>query len=121
VPPGPDNPLGKYRLALNLPGIGIHGTNVPSSIYSLQTHGCIRLHPDNIEELFASVDIGTTGRVIYEPVVVAKSGPSIFLEAHPDSYGRGPDPSRAIQAFAEKEHLLDVVNWSLVKEVIRKR
>src|SRR5207244_4257585 len=51
VPPSPANPLGKYWLGLSIPGVGIHGTNAPSSIYNLQTHGCIRLHPDDIEKL----------------------------------------------------------------------
>lgn len=121
VPPGPANPLGKYRLTLNLPGIAIHGTNAPTSIYSLQTHGCIRLHPDDIEKLFNAVDEGTKGRIIYEPVLMARQGTSIFLEVHPDVYGKGPDPERFVRAEAERNKLLHVINWDLVKEAIRKR
>ena len=45
VPPGPNNPLGKYWLGLSLSGIGIHGTTAPTSIYLFQSPGCIRLHP----------------------------------------------------------------------------
>src|SRR5688572_2437083 len=43
VPPGPSNPLGKYWLGLSIGGVGIHGTNAPSSIYHAVTHGCMRL------------------------------------------------------------------------------
>ena len=52
MPPGPDNPLGKHWLGLSIHGYGIHGTIAPSSIYQFRTHGCIRLHPDDIAELF---------------------------------------------------------------------
>src|SRR4030095_10115032 len=48
VPPSAKNPLGEYWIGTSLSGIGIHGTNAPSSIYKLATHGCIRLHPDYI-------------------------------------------------------------------------
>jgi L,D-transpeptidase ErfK/SrfK len=121
VPPGPSNPLGRYWLGLSLPGIGIHGTNAPASIYSLQTHGCLRLHPDDIEPLFSAVQVGTTGRIIYEPVLVALMGESIFIEVHPDGYGLKPDAARTIWEFAEAMRLLDAVDWSLIDEVIRKK
>jgi L,D-transpeptidase ErfK/SrfK len=120
VPPGPENPLGHYRLTTSLPGIAIHGTNAPNSIYKLQTHGCIRLHPDDIEKLFGEVDEGMAGRIIYQPVLMARTDNAIFLEVHPDTYGKDPDPERFVRDTAERNNLLDMVNWSLVKEVIRK-
>jgi len=121
VAPGPSNPLGKYWLGLSLPGIGIHGTNAPASIYSLQTHGCMRLHPDDIEQLFAAVEVGTSGKLIYEPVLTALIGDSVFLEVHPDAYGLKPDAARTVREFAETMHLLDTVEWSLIDDVIRRK
>ena len=50
VPPGPDNPLGRHWIGLSIGGIGIHGTIAPSSVYHFRSHGCIRLHPDDVEE-----------------------------------------------------------------------
>lgn len=90
VPPGPDNPLGKYWLGLSLPCCGIHGTNAPESIYTFQTHGCIRLAPNHAEELFSRVAVGTPVEIVYEPVLAARdrSG-EVFVEVHPDVYGRG--------------------------------
>ncbi|PYQ32366.1 MAG: hypothetical protein DMF55_13380 [Acidobacteria bacterium] len=38
VPPGSDNPLGRFRLRLSLECCGIHGTNAPQSIY--RAAGC---------------------------------------------------------------------------------
>ena len=67
-------------------------TNAPSSIYSLQTHGCIRLHPDDIKKLFESVDEGVRGEIIYEPLLTARVGNSAFIEVHPDIYGRNRTP-----------------------------
>ena len=49
VPPGDDNPLGKYALQLDLPSYFIHGTNRPEGIGMRVTHGCIRMRPADIE------------------------------------------------------------------------
>jgi hypothetical protein len=67
------------------------------------------------------VDESTSVRIIYEPVLIARQGTSIFLEVHADVYARGPDPERFVRAEAERNNLLDVINSDLVKEVIRKR
>lgn len=75
-------PLGNYRivrkamhwgsgfgsrwLELNVPwGLyGIHGTNKPWSIGSYASHGCIRMHNSDIEELYPLVPVGA-------PVIIA--------------------------------------------------
>ncbi len=59
VPPGPSNPLGDRRLLLSDRNYGIHGTNKPSSIGKAVTHGCIRMYPSDILELFKAVSVGT--------------------------------------------------------------
>ncbi|HUI28174.1 MAG TPA: L,D-transpeptidase family protein, partial [Candidatus Kryptonia bacterium] len=61
VPPGPENPLGEYRIRLSKGLYSIHGTDVPWSIGRLTTHGCIRLYPEDISELFRLVKPGTVG------------------------------------------------------------
>lgn len=43
IPPGPNSPVGVIWIALNKPGIGIHGTNDPETIGRAASHGCIRL------------------------------------------------------------------------------
>ena len=48
VPPGPNNPLGKYWMRLSHTTYGIHGTNNPWAIGRRVTHGCIRLYPEDI-------------------------------------------------------------------------
>jgi lipoprotein-anchoring transpeptidase ErfK/SrfK len=59
VPPGPDNPLGTRWMGLSYPGVGIHGTDEPSSIGQSLSHGCIRMQVPDSEWLFAHVQVGT--------------------------------------------------------------
>jgi lipoprotein-anchoring transpeptidase ErfK/SrfK len=59
VPPGPSNPLGTRWMGLNVPGVGIHGTDEPASIGYSESHGCIRMQVPDAEWLFTHVDVGT--------------------------------------------------------------
>ena len=119
VLPGPDNPLGDYWLGLSVGSIGIHGTNAPSSIYQAVTHGCIRLHPDDIAELFAAVHAGTRGTIIYEPVLLARDGNRIMLEVHPDVYHRGPaDVLTSVRAQLGLLAPGDDIDWDVVSAAI---
>ena len=64
VPPGPANPLGTRWMGLSVPGVGIHGTDEPTSIGYSASHGCIRMQVPDAEWLFEHVDIGTTVHII---------------------------------------------------------
>jgi lipoprotein-anchoring transpeptidase ErfK/SrfK len=64
VPPGPDNPLGTRWMGLNAPGVGIHGTDEPTSIGYSASHGCIRMQVPDAEWLFDRVDVGTTVYIV---------------------------------------------------------
>lgn len=121
VPPGPENPLGKHWIGLSIPGVGIHGTNAPSGIYRLATHGCIRLHPDDIQQMFPQVEIGMTGEIIYQAVLVTRVGDSVYVEVHPDAYGRGSDSLATVLELARVGGYDDMLDLSLAREVFRKR
>jgi lipoprotein-anchoring transpeptidase ErfK/SrfK len=64
VPPGPNNPLGTRWMGLNAPGVGIHGTDEPTSIGYSASHGCIRMQVPDAEWLFDHVDVGTTVYIV---------------------------------------------------------
>ncbi len=83
VPPGPDNPLGGHAMRLGLPGYLIHGTNRPAGVGMRVTHGCLRMFPENIEELFPLVDVNTPVRIVNEPVKIGWSGDTLVMEVHP--------------------------------------
>ena len=83
VPPGPENPLGKFALRLGLPGYLIHGTNKPAGLGMRVTHGCIRMYPSDIEQLFHQTKVGTAVRIINQPFKVGILNDALYLEAHP--------------------------------------
>jgi lipoprotein-anchoring transpeptidase ErfK/SrfK len=58
VPPGKSNPLGPRWIGLSRRGYGIHGTSNPRSIGRAASHGCIRMHNSDVEELFGLVSVG---------------------------------------------------------------
>jgi lipoprotein-anchoring transpeptidase ErfK/SrfK len=59
-PPGsPKNLLGTRWMGLDRKGYGIHGTREPWTIGRAASHGCIRMHNRDVEELFRWVPIGT--------------------------------------------------------------
>jgi L,D-transpeptidase ErfK/SrfK len=121
VPPGPNNPLGAYWLGLSVGSVGIHGTNAPTSVYQVTTHGCIRLHPVDIAALFADVQVGTRGHLLYQPVLVAVDVEGVFVEVHRDVYRRSHDALEFVRARTRELGVFDRVDWAVVAEVIRER
>ncbi|NOV04560.1 L,D-transpeptidase [Paenibacillus planticolens] len=63
--PNPGGPFGVFWMGLSKPHYGIHGTNDPSSIGKLTSHGCIRMYNEDVLELAALVPIHT--RVTIRP------------------------------------------------------
>ncbi len=82
VPPGPDNPLGRHVLQLNMPGYLIHGTNKPWGVGMRVSHGCVRLYPENIELLYSLVMPGETVRLVNQPYLLGQRDGQVYLEAH---------------------------------------
>lgn len=122
VAPGPDNPLGDYWIGLEGSDCGIHGTNAPASVYGVRTHGCIRLHPEDIADLFSRVSKGMPVQIVYETVLLAR-GPdgSVFLEVNPDLYGRQKDPAGAVAALAKSEKLQTVLDSLAVERAVARK
>lgn len=119
VPPGPNNPLGEFWLGLTIPGYGIHGTIEPSSLGRYRSHGCIRMHPDDIRTLSHHVRLGTPGALLYQPVKVAQVRDQVYLEVHPDVYGRNIDVSREAEAILRT---VDVpIDWNRAADVVRRQ
>jgi lipoprotein-anchoring transpeptidase ErfK/SrfK len=74
VPGGPTAPMGTRALYITAPGlIRIHGTPADSSIGTYASHGCIRMHNWEVEELYPMVDVGTR-------VIVVGSRPANAVE-----------------------------------------
>lgn len=61
--PNPGGPFGAFWMGLSRPHYGIHGTNNPSSIGKSVSHGCIRMHNEDVLELSSLVLLGTTVKI----------------------------------------------------------
>ena len=83
VGPGPDNPLGSHALYLGFPQYLIHGTNKPFSIGMRVSHGCVRMYPEHIVELFELVESGTPVTLVHQGVKAGWAGDELYLEVHP--------------------------------------
>jgi L,D-transpeptidase ErfK/SrfK len=101
----PDNPLGKYRFELSMPGYRIHGTNIPWGVGMQVSHGCVRLYPEDIEQLFPMVPIGSPGKFVYQPVKIGARDGRIYAEVHPDIYTLTPG------LFSEARRILTEFGW----------
>ncbi len=82
IPPGPDNPMGKYALVLGMPGYFIHGTNKPWGIGRRVSHGCVHLYPEDIAVLFKRVKPGTRVEFVDQPYLAGWAHGQLYLEAH---------------------------------------
>jgi lipoprotein-anchoring transpeptidase ErfK/SrfK len=61
IPGGaPGNPMGAAALTLSGDKYAIHGTNRPDSIGTAASYGCIRMHNEDVTDLFERVSVGTT-------------------------------------------------------------
>jgi lipoprotein-anchoring transpeptidase ErfK/SrfK len=66
IPAGADNPLGSRWIGFTATQqyeIGFHGTNQPATVGQAISHGCLRMHESDIQDLYSQVSLGV-------PVVV---------------------------------------------------
>lgn len=59
IGPGYSNPLGTRALDVSASGIRFHGTTNDGSIGTAASHGCMRMHMWDIEDLYPRVPVGT--------------------------------------------------------------
>jgi lipoprotein-anchoring transpeptidase ErfK/SrfK len=122
IPPGPTNPLGKYAIKTSIPGIMIHSTTKPGSIYSFASHGCIRVYPEHMAEIFKEIKVNTMGEIIYRPVKLAVTEQGrIFMEVHQDAYGKTAGLDAEAKQLIKKNRLTELVDWSKVESLIKLR
>lgn len=62
--PNPGGPFGVMWMGLSKPHYGIHGTNDPSSIGKIVSHGCIRMYNQDVLELSRTIPVGTLVTII---------------------------------------------------------
>lgn len=122
VPPGPDNPLGHYALRLGTSGYLIHGTNQPWSIGKYVSSGCIRLHNEDIEQLYHQVKTGTPVRLVNFPSKAGWAQGKLYLQSRiPLDVNAPPSELNAasVHAVIQKAMLKKpgMIDWSKVAQV----
>jgi L,D-transpeptidase ErfK/SrfK len=119
VPPGAENPLGKYWIQLSAPGYGLHGTNAPGSVGKYASHGCMRLLPEHVALLYREAPDGTPVEIVYEPVKLARDPVgSILLEVHLDVLGHKRAELPAVLDVIEGAGLTEQVDVTRVAETV---
>ncbi|GAB4265113.1 MAG: L,D-transpeptidase family protein [Methylomicrobium sp.] len=117
VPPGPHNPLGAYALHLAVKGeYRIHGTDI-DKIYGIGmqiTHGCVRMYPEDIEQLYNLVPVGTPVRIVQQQIKVGWLENKLYIEAHPDLEGA---ETTLEQRYDEALRLIAKANHGQVPEI----
>ena len=126
VPPGPDNPLGRYALRLAHGSYLIHWTNKPYGIGMRVTHGCLRLYPKDIESLYSMVPVGTPVHIVNQPFKLGWLNGVLYLEVHPyldEEEGSVPDDftnlSGRITTLAQAAGL--AVDWDQVQKIVSEK
>jgi L,D-transpeptidase ErfK/SrfK len=124
VPAGPDNPLGDYAMRLGIPGGAylIHGTNNPAGVGMQVTHGCMRLYPEDIAELFPLVPVNTRVTLVDQTNKVGWQRGTLYVERHAPLEGtddpRDMDPALmdALITAAVTDHSV-AIDWEGVRRV----
>jgi len=122
VPPGPKNPLGKFWLGTTASGVGIHATNRPWTVGYFVSHGCIRMLPNEIEQLFPQIEVGTTVKIIYRPIKLALTPEGrVYLEAIPNIYQWELHSLEWVKDMAEYYQITDRIDWDKVRPILKTR
>jgi L,D-transpeptidase ErfK/SrfK len=120
VPPGPKNPLGAFWMGTSAPGVGIHATNRPWSVGSSVSHGCIRMLPEEIAQLFPQLEVGVPVKIIYRPVKLARTPEGrIYLEALPNIYRQKLDYQAYVEELARNFQLEGLIDWDKVPAILK--
>ncbi|MDR4516646.1 MAG: L,D-transpeptidase family protein [Nitrosomonas sp.] len=112
VPPGPDNPLGRHAMRLSI-GKGsylIHGTVKPFGVGMRVSSGCIRLYPEDIENLFDKVPLGTQVNIVNQPIKLGWVLNQLYIELHP------PLEEDEAKYADYKQNVIDAINNFLAQK-----
>ncbi|MGQ9659399.1 MAG: L,D-transpeptidase family protein [Thermochromatium sp.] len=117
VPPGPDNPLGRYAMRLSNPDYLIHGTNQPWGMGLEVSGGCIRMYPEAIEELYGMAELKTPVTIIDQPYKYGWLGDDLYLEVQTGEKSVRQDYRSVIpESVANAEGV--TIDWKAVERAV---
>jgi L,D-transpeptidase ErfK/SrfK len=113
-----DNPLGRHRIELTLPLYRIHGTNIPWGVGMQVSHGCIRLYPEDINQMFPTLPVGTPGEFAYQAVKIGIRDGAVWAQSHADIYGYTPARFRETRSELARLGVIDAVDENRLLDVL---
>ena len=76
--------------------------------------------PNEIEQLFPQVEVGTPVKIIYRPIKLALTPQGrVYLEAHPDIYATDFKPMEYLKNLAEQHQLTERIDWPKVSPILK--
>lgn len=113
VGPGKSNPLGDRWLGLSYGRYGIHSTYDPENVGNDVTHGCIRLFPEDLRQLFPEIQLGESVYVTYETAKLGRDNQGrLVLATFPDVYQQA-------SPLVKAEYLVRRAGYPWTKELAR--
>ena len=120
VPPGPENPLGRYALRLSNPLYLLHGTNKPLGVGRRVSHGCLRMYPADIERLYRMTKVGDAVLILYQPVKVGLKGKTPYIEVHKD-YRNNKELFQEAVNLLRRRNLLRMTDLKILYSAINEK
>jgi L,D-transpeptidase ErfK/SrfK len=125
--PTPKNPLGQFALYTSKPGYLVHGTNYPYGVGDQVSAGCLRMLPEDVEQLYYSVPEKTPLRVFRQPFDIGLLKHQLYIEAHPKQKSIAQDDLplsdtsiiSTVMLYANQYQI--PVNWDTVYQLIYHR
>jgi lipoprotein-anchoring transpeptidase ErfK/SrfK len=105
VPAGPDNPFGKYALRIGTSEYLLHGTNKRFGIGMRASSGCIRMYDHDIEWLYNNIAVGTSIRILDQPIKMSYEHEGKMIELHSPLTPNGMSEAKLTMTSAVKNFI----------------
>ena len=105
VPAGPDNPFGKYALRIGTSEYLLHGTNKRFGIGMRASSGCIRMYDHDIEWLYNNIAVGTSIRILDQPIKMSYEHEGKMMELHSPLTPNGMSEAKLTMTSAVKNFI----------------
>lgn len=122
IPPGhPKNPIGPRWIGISVPGVGFHATQMLSTVGESASHGCMRMYPENIKELFPRLEKGMPVPILYETVKLGRTPEGkMMLAVYPDPY-KMANPKLRLERTLQAAGIEKWVDADLVAELLEEK
>ena len=121
VSPGLSNPLGTRWIGFKQDPkgeYGIHGTPSPKSVGQYSSHGCVRMHIKDAEDVFSRVPEGAAVIVNYDRIHLTTQGNQVALSLWPDVYKRGLPPAALVMQHVYDQYPGSVIDEAKLKQAL---